>query len=39
MRLLDMKVMDLSCRSKGFLYSLIGFESLLVTLVHGDPQS
>jgi len=34
-----MEEMRLNRRVEGFLYSLIAFESLLVTLVHGDPWS
>jgi len=34
-----MRGMRLSRQTEGFLYSLIVFESQLVTPVHGDPRS
>ena len=37
--LLNMGVRDLSRECGGFLYVRVGFESPLVTPVHGDPRS
>ena len=37
--LLNIEIMGLSYECGGCLYLRIGFESLLIALVHGDPWS